>query len=113
MGGKHTALGTQPGPDLFESAVLSLFFLSPSSSQRLDVMFGTTLARIVTQSLGIFAYPRRALSSCAKGVGVGERIEFPSLRPRERMLRPGSQRTSASTRLKRPFSAGADCGRGG
>jgi hypothetical protein len=85
------ALGTRPGLDLFEFAVLSLFSLAPSSSRRLDVMIGTTLARIVTQSLGIFAYPRRARSSCADGAGVGERIEFPSLRPRERMLRPGSQ----------------------
>ena len=59
MGGMQIALGTQPGLDLFESTVFLLISPAPLDGQRLVVMIGTTLARIVPQSLGIFAYPRR------------------------------------------------------
>src|SRR3984957_755604 len=59
MGASTLRPERRAAPDLFESAVFSLFSSSSSGGPRLVVMIGMRLARIVLQSLGIFAYPRR------------------------------------------------------
>src|SRR6202171_6783448 len=77
-------------PDLFESTVFLLIAPAPLDGQRLVVMIGTTLAMIVPQSLGIFAYPRR---------GAAFMRRWSWRRRTHRVSKPPSARADASSRF--------------